>query len=335
MEISKNVDLKAFSTFGVPAVASRFTVVNSINDWRELIGQNDLPDLILGGGSNILFVGEQQRFVVKNNIKGKLLVHEMDDSVIVEAGSGELWHDFVVWSLEQGYGGLENLSLIPGTVGAAPIQNIGAYGVEQQDLFEWLIYFDLETGALHRLEKEACRFGYRDSIFKNELKGKVAIINVAYRLTKKGHQVHTHYGLIQQRLAEKNITHPTPLDIHHIIVEIRKEKLPDPIKIGNAGSFFKNPVISIEQFDTLKTSFPDMPHYPQKDGVKIPAAWLIESCGWKGYQRGDVGVSAAHALVLVNYGKALGREIEELAKAIALSVSDKFGVQLTPEVTFI
>lgn len=334
MDLINNFNLQPFTTFGVPAVAKQFGVIRQQRDWENILGKGLAPSLILGGGSNILFVNKQQDFVVKNELFGKRILTENEDEVIIEVGSGENWHEFVHWSLLKGFGGLENLSLIPGTVGAAPIQNIGAYGIEQKNRFHSLKYIDLQSGKVHELGLKACDFGYRDSIFKNELKGKVAILSVTYRLQKRHFDLNIQYGHLEQSLHETGILSPTPLDIHRAIINIRQQKLPDPKKLGNAGSFFKNPIISHDEFENLKEKYPSIPHYQQSEGVKIPAAWLIQSCGWKGYRKDDVGIYPKHALILVNFGKGSGQEIKTLAMEIIDSVQEKFSIKLIPEVTF-
>lgn len=335
MELINEVNLLSYSTMGVLAVAKKFGVIREIKDWKYLIETRQIPTLILGGGSNILFVSREIDFVVQNHLLGKKIIKEDKQHLVIEVGSGELWHDFVTWTVEQGYGGLENLSLIPGTVGAAPIQNIGAYGVEQKDCFHSLTYIDLKTGKLHQLSKINCQFSYRSSIFKKVLKGKVAIISVRYQLTKRDHHIKTEYGQLARELQGKVGLAPSPKDIAQAVIKIRQQKLPDPKQLGNAGSFFKNPIVTKQRFDTLIGQYPEMPYFRQEASIKIPAAWLIQSCGWKGYRRGDIGVYPQHALILVNYGTGTGLEIKTLAQKIIQSVEEKFRIKLSPEVTYI
>lgn len=289
---------------------------------------------MLGGGSNILFVNDFEGLVIHLNIKGREIIEENDKEVLIRVGAGENWHETVMYAVDNGWGGIENLSLIPGSVGAAPIQNIGAYGVELEDVFESLEAIDLETGISKTFDKKSCKFGYRDSVFKNELKGKYIITEVTLRL-QKDPDVNRTYGALSEHLKEKGISDPDIKDISETVISIRQSKLPDPAKIGNTGSFFKNPVISEEAFRELQKEYPEIPNYPAGDEIKIPAAWLIDQCGWKGKQIGDAGVHKAHALVIVNYGNANGGEIIELAEKIRHSVFKKFGVKLIPEVNIV
>lgn len=291
--------------------------------------------LLLGGGSNMLFTRNYEGCVVKVENKGIELVSENEDFVRIKAAAGENWHDFVMWCVEKGYGGVENLSLIPGNVGSSPIQNIGAYGVEIKDCFESLEAFEIDRQELISLKKEDCRFGYRDSIFKHELKGKVVIWNVTFRLSKQP-AIQIDYGAIQEELRQMNCTHPGIAEVSKAICNIRQSKLPDPEVIGNAGSFFKNPTIEAEQADYLKASYPGLVAYYLPDGkVKLAAGWLIEQCKWKGFRRKDAGVHEKQALVIVNYGQASGAEILKLAEEIQQSVLEKFDVLLEMEVNII
>ena len=294
------------------------------------------PILLLGGGSNMLLKNDWPGLVIKNAIRGIEVVEETDDTVLIKIGGGENWHQLVLWSLEQNFGGLENLSLIPGTVGAAPIQNIGAYGVELKDVFEKLEAVNLEDRSIQTFDKETCRFGYRDSIFKQELKGKVFISRVWLRLSKQNHSLHMDYGAIRDVLAADQIENPTIQDISRAVIQIRSSKLPDPAKLGNSGSFFKNPEISKAAFEVFIESFPDAPFYKMdEDLFKIPAGWLIEKAGWKGKKIGNTGSHKDQALVLVNYGGATGEEIWQLALAIQDSVEKQFGITISPEVNVI
>ena len=316
-----------------------FTEVNSIDELQSAITSDLFKDnevLILGGGSNILLTKDFNGLVIKNQITGIEIVHEDEHYVTVKVGGGEIWHQFVLHAIDNNWGGIENLSLIPGTVGAAPMQNIGAYGIEIKEVFESLTAVDLKTGHTKTFNKEACKFGYRESIFKLSAKGQYFIADVTFKLTKSNHQINTSYGAIQDVLKERNIANPTIKDVSDAVISIRKSKLPDPKEIGNSGSFFKNPTIDKIDYEGLKIEFPDIPGYIVSDNeVKVPAGWLIEQCGWKGLKRGEIGVHKNQALVLVNYGGGKGIEIADLSKEIQQSVIDKFGIELTPEVNFI
>ncbi|MFM9951656.1 MAG: UDP-N-acetylmuramate dehydrogenase [Saprospiraceae bacterium] len=336
VRILENQSLRAYNTFGVEAKAQWFAAFNSVDALREILSQKLPVAFILGGGSNLLLTRDVPGLVAKNEITGIQVESETADSIIVSAGGGAVWHPFVQWCVAKGYGGIENLSLIPGTVGAAPIQNIGAYGVEIKDVFEYLEALELSTGKIRTFLAEDCRFGYRDSVFKQELKGQYCILKVAFRLTKTQHRLHTTYGAIQETLAEMAVAEPDITSISEAVIRIRTSKLPDPAQLGNAGSFFKNPEVDATQFSSLHQTFPNIPHYSTGEGrQKIPAGWLIEQCGWKGKRSGDAGCYEKQALVLVNYGQASGREILDLARAIIASVEAKFGIALTPEVNLI
>ncbi len=334
MTIHENYSLRACNTFGIDAKAARFCAVASVVDIWTAIKQNTdkLPVFILGGGSNLLLRHDLPYLVLKNEIKGIKIVEENDETALVAAGGGENWHDFVLWCIAHNLGGVENLSLIPGTVGAAPIQNIGAYGVELKDVFERLDATHLGTGGIGTFDAYICDFGYRDSIFKRGLKGKYAITRVYFRL-QKTHKLNLSYGAIAQTLEAKGIKKPTIKDVSDAVIEIRSSKLPDPTEIGNSGSFFKNPELSKTDFEAVETNFPDIVHYNLPNGnVKVPAGWLIEQCGWKGKRVGNTGAYKNQALVLVNYGNASGAEVWSLAEEIAQSVADKFGIRIVPEV---
>lgn len=338
MKIERDVSLQSMNSFGLSAKANRLVAIRSVEEVKELITIGlSAPFMILGGGSNCLFIDETYPgLVLKNEIHGIERVDEKKEAVILKIGAGENWHDVVCWCVEHGYGGIENLSLIPGTMGAAPIQNIGAYGVEIKDVFHQLEAIDLQTGEVRIFDKEACQFGYRNSIFKHELKGRFLITQVYLRLSKDKHQLNTRYGAITSFLDKKGVTKPTISDISEAVIAIRQSKLPDPSTIGNAGSFFKNPEISPAQFESLQAKFPNVVHYSGTNGsVKVPAGWLIEQCGWKGKRVGNVGCYAQQALVIVNYGGATGEEIKAHALRVAESVRDKFEIPLTPEVNFI
>jgi UDP-N-acetylmuramate dehydrogenase len=336
--ILKNTSLKAYNTFGLEVKAAFFVEVVSIQDFKDVL-QSEIAQsneiLILGGGSNVLFTKDFDGLVIKNNFKGISTEIAEDGEVLVTAESGENWHSLVEFTVKKSLGGLENLSLIPGTVGAAPMQNIGAYGVEIKDVFVSLEALNRETLAIEIFDKEQCKFGYRESIFKHEAKGKYVILSVTFKLSKK-HQLNLNYGAIQDTLAEMKISNPSIADVSKAVIAIRQSKLPDPAEIGNSGSFFKNPEIGKTQFEKLKELYPTIPSYPISDTIiKVPAAWLIEQAGWKGKRIGDIGVHAKQALVLVNYGDGKGQDIANLSEDIKASVLEKFGIKLNVEVNII
>jgi UDP-N-acetylmuramate dehydrogenase len=317
-------------------MAKRFAGFSNADELSQLlIPDSPLRTLILGGGSNILFTKDYAGLVLKNEIKGIELVHEDADYVFVKTGAGESWHQLVLHCISRGWAGVENLSLIPGSVGAAPIQNIGAYGVELDDVFWSLEAFHLRDRKMYTLTKSDCEFGYRDSVFKNRLKNELAIIAVTLQLKKKP-VFHTSYGAILQELENMGVKELSIKAISQAVINIRTSKLADPKLMGNAGSFFKNPTVSNHEHDRLKSLNPDMPVYPQPDGTyKLAAGWLIEQCGWKGYRRGDAGCHAMQALVLINYGKATGMDIYNLSEEIVISVKEKFRIVLEREVNVI
>ncbi len=337
LHTKKNVSLKPYHTFGLDVMANEFKEVHTLDQIRDAIKHlRDKPFMILGGGSNVLFTGDYEGLILKNNIKGNEVVHETADHVFLKAFSGENWHELVLYCVHHKWGGIENLSLIPGTVGAAPMQNIGAYGVELEKVFISLEALNLETLELEEFHTEQCEFGYRESVFKRKLKGKYFIYSVTLRLDKEP-VIHAEYGDIKTVLAEKGIDWNTAriADISEAVIQIRQSKLPDPKEIGNSGSFFKNPVVDVAHFNLLKTQFPDIRGFEQYNGIKVPAAWLIEQCGWKGKRVGHTGSHAKQALVLVNYGGATGNEIWQLARDIIDSVFIKFAIKLEPEVNII
>jgi UDP-N-acetylmuramate dehydrogenase len=340
MLIQENFSLKALNSFGMNVSAkyfARFSSLDELKQTKELLNNKRAEkSLILGGGSNILFTKNFDGLVLKNEIQGIRLLEQTNDELIVEAGAGENWHDFVMHCIDHHYGGLENLSLIPGTVGASPIQNIGAYGVEIKDCFHSLEAYHIQDKCLVRFESKDCSFGYRESVFKKELKDQFVILNVSYRLSKKSKLI-TSYGIIEQELAKKKIKEPSIKDISDAVIGIRTSKLPDPKVIGNAGSFFKNPIIPNAKFEQLQQQYPTIPGYAsEKTGfVKIAAGWLIDQCGWKGYRKADAGCHALQALVLVNYGTASGQEIVNLSQEIIHSIKDKFGIELEREVNIL
>ena len=337
--IQENVSLKPYNTFGVEASARYFAEANTaedlagILDWYRL--HSEFPLLILGGGSNLLFTKNWPGLALKLNLKGITLEKAVGDAVLVKAGAGENWHEFVLETLKNGWYGLENLSLIPGNVGASPLQNIGAYGVEIKDVLASLEALNIKTGAIKTFTAAECAFGYRDSVFKQAEKGKWIIVSVTYKLSTKAN-VKVEYGTIQTVLAAHGIKTPTPTQVSQAVTAIRQAKLPDPKALGSAGSFFKNPVVDSVVLENLKADFPEVPHYQvSANQYKIPAGWLIETAGWKGKTFGHYGVHKNQALVLVNYGGATGTEIWQLAQTIQQSVFDKFALTLTPEVNVI
>jgi UDP-N-acetylmuramate dehydrogenase len=333
-----NVSLKPYNTFGIDATAKFFAVFRSVEELKGLINSDvfkEHPSLILGGGSNMLLTKDFDGIVLKNEIKGIEILEENGDFLILKSGAGEVWHDLVLFTIGKNLGGMENLSLIPGTVGASPMQNIGAYGAEIKDTFVSLEAINIQSGNVETFNKEACAFGYRESVFKKALRGKYVIATVTFKLSKKP-IFNTSYGAIQSTLDEMGVTEPSVKAISDAVISIRKSKLPDPAKIGNAGSFFKNPEIPETQFQKLKVLYPEMPSFNTAPGyVKVPAGWLNEQCGWKGKVVGDTGVHKNQALVLVNYGDAKGSEVKALAEAIVKSVKEKFGIELETEVNII
>jgi len=331
-------NLRSLNTFGVPAETDTFVSLGSPEDFRKLLEKHPetaINGLILGGGSNVLFVGEPQQGVIKTDFRGISMKESTNDTVLVTAGAGENWHQLVTFALAHGLCGIENLSLIPGNCGAAPMQNIGAYGVELEQVFHELEAIERSTGRIERFDREACRFGYRDSIFKQELRDRFIITSVTLRLSRKPN-VQTGYGAITQTLDELGITNPSPADVSRAVIKIRRSKLPDWKETGNAGSFFKNPVVTAEKAEAIRKENPTMPAYAAGPGkVKIPAAWLIEQSGWKGVKKGDAGTWPLQPLVLVNYGQATGSQILELARGIRDEVLSKFGIRLEPEVNLV
>lgn len=338
LTVKENVDLSGFTTMGVAALARYYIEVQSLSELKEAImfaRAKKQRLLVLGGGSNLLFIDDFDGVIVRNLIKGIKLVEEDEDGVVLRVGAGEDWNELVEYTVSKGYGGIENLSLIPGTVGAAPIQNIGAYGVELRDTFETLEALHIESGVKQNFDESQCSFGYRDSIFKRELKGKVIILSVTLRLSKNP-KLNFEYAALKEKLSEKGIQSPSVIDISKAVIEVRQSKLPDPKEIGNTGSFFKNPEIKTSEYDDLKLKYPTIPGYKVSDTItKVPAGWLIEQAGWKGMRFGDAGIHDKQALVLVNHGKATGEELWELAQKVQASVVEKFNIRLTPEVNII
>ncbi len=334
MKLSENFSLKAYNTFGIDVKAKNFVSVSSIEELKLVLQQNYAEDLfLLGGGSNMLLTKDIESTVLHINLKGKKVIKESSDEVYVQANAGENWHEFVLFTLENNWGGLENLSLIPGNIGTAPIQNIGAYGIELKDSFYSCKVINIQTLEEKEFTAEECNFGYRNSIFKNEVKGKYIITSVTFKLTRKNHSINTQYGAIDVALEDMGISNPTIQDVSRAVIKIRQEKLPDPKVLGNSGSFFKNPVIPNKQFDELRIQFPEMPSYKiSETEVKIPAGWLIDTAGLKGFRDGDAGVHKNQALVLVNYGNATGEEIWALATKIQEKIFDLFNIRLEAEV---
>lgn len=339
MKIQEKYSLKDLNTFGVDVSAKYFAEVNDVDDLKyaiEFAKINHFEILFLGGGSNILFTEDFGGLVIKLNLKGISEEFLNENEVLVTAKAGENWHEFVQFCLSENYGGLENLSLIPGNVGTSPMQNIGAYGTEIKDTFVKCKVVNIETLEIEEFNKEECGFGYRDSIFKREGKGKYVILEVTFKLSTKNHQIKTEYGAIKNELDKLGIENPTIQDVSRAVISIRQSKLPDPQILGNAGSFFKNPTIPLQQFTEVQNSYPQIPNYPNGEMVKIPAGWLIEQCGWKGKQVGNVASHELQALVIVNKtGNATGKEIYDFSTMIIESVKDKFGIGLEREVNIV
>ena len=337
MKIVENVSLQPYNTFGIEVKAAFFCEVNTIEELMEVYSLKEYPDkFIISGGSNMLLTKNINALVIKLDIKGISIAEETETTITIKVMAGENWHQLVLWTLEHNYGGLENLSLIPGNVGTSPIQNIGAYGVELKDVFVKCEALNLITMQIDTFTKEACNFGYRESFFKNDGKGKYVITAVFLSLKKAPHTVHTSYGVIEDELKKELITSPTIQDVSKAVIAIRKKKLPDPKELGNSGSFFKNPIITAEEFDVFMQQFPDAPYYKVSDTeYKIPAGWLIEQAGFKGKRFGDAGVHKNQALVLVNYGSASGEDILKLSQIIQSEVLTMFGITITPEVNII
>jgi len=335
--IEFDYNLQPLTTFKVPAPVAAFARFNCLDGLKEILSEATVRPyinniLLLGGGSNMLFTNRFEGLVVKNEWKGIELTDEDEDYLYVRAGAGENWHQFVMHCVNQHWAGVENLSLIPGCVGASPIQNIGAYGVELKDVFHSLEAYHLHDHAMVNFSNEESRFGYRESVFKNIYRNQFAILSVTFRLSKKA-ALKTSYGAIEIELQKMGVQHPGIADVSNAVIQIRRSKLPDPEVVGNAGSFFKNPIIADTHFEQLKKEYPGMPAFQSgEQQVKVPAAWLIEQCGWKGYRKGDAGVNAMQPLVLVNFGTATGNEIFDLSALITESITNRFGIDLEREV---
>lgn len=339
IKIEENISLRPYNTFGIDVKAKYFARITSKEEFQELIAlpvYKNNASIILGGGSNVLFTKDFTGLVIKDDLKGITIAEETPQLITLKVAAGENWHQFVMYCMQHNYGGVENLSLIPGTMGAAPMQNIGAYGIEVKEVVKEVEAIDRINGAIRVFNNKECQFGYRESVFKQELKNKYFISSVTLTLTKDNHVLNTSYGAIHDTLKHMNIIHPTIQSVSDAVIHIRQSKLPDPSVIGNAGSFFKNPSISSPQYELLKISYPNIPGYTSENQlVKVPAGWLIEQCNWKGKRINDVGVHSQQALVLVNYGNANGNELFQLALTIQSSVKEKFNIDLTTEVNII
>lgn len=337
MHIQHNISLKPYNTFGIDVVAKHFVTVSTLIELTAVLEHTNYPEkFILGGGSNLLLTKNVDALIIHINIKGITICSETEDHVFVQANAGENWHEFVLWSLQHNFGGLENLSLIPGNVGTSPIQNIGAYGVELKDVFYSCEAININTKNTETFSNADCEFGYRNSIFKQDAKGQYIITSVTFKLTKRNHALHTNYGAIKNELEVMGVSQPTITDISKAVITIRNSKLPNPKEIGNSGSFFKNPVISTSNYKTLLQQFPDMPCYKVSENeVKIPAGWLIEQAGFKGKRLDNYGVHQKQALVLVNYGGAKGSDIFKLSQIIQKTVKRIFNITIESEVNIL
>ena len=337
MEIQHHFSLKHYNTFGIEAKAKQFVAVHSTEELKYILEQRKAEKkFILGGGSNMLLTKDIDALVIHIDLKGKKIIDENEDYVWVESQAGENWHEFVLWTIDQDFGGLENMSLIPGNVGTTPVQNIGAYGTEIKDTFVSCQVITIENQEIKTFSKEECNFGYRESIFKNDVKDQYIITSVVFKLTKKNHKINTSYGDIVAELAKNNRTEPTLKDVSNAVINIRRSKLPDPKELGNSGSFFKNPILLKSDFQKIQHQFPEMKYYEiSETEVKVPAGWLIEQAGFKGKRFGDAGIHKNQALVLVNYGNATGAEILNVSKNIQETIFKKFGINIETEVNVI
>lgn len=337
MQVQNHFQLQSFNTFNIKAFAKKFIAVHHVSDLKTILANNQSETkFILGGGSNMLLTTDIDALVIHIDLKGKTIKTETETNVEVTCMAGENWHDFVLWTLDHDFGGLENMSLIPGNVGTTPVQNIGAYGTEIKDTMVACEALNIKTLETKTFTNQECKFGYRESVFKNEFKDQYIITSVTFKLTKKDHKINHSYGDINGELQKNKIANPSIKDISNAVIAIRKSKLPDPKELGNSGSFFKNPIISKQLFEQVHAKFPDIKNYPISESqVKIPAGWLIEQCGFKGKRFGDAGVHKNQALVLVNYGSATGQEILDLSKNIQKTVFDKFGIAIEAEVNVV
>jgi UDP-N-acetylmuramate dehydrogenase len=337
MEILNNFSLKNYNTFGIEAKAEQFVAVHTVSELKSILEQNkNQKKFVLGGGSNMLLTKNIEALVIHIDLKGKKILKEDTDYVWVESQAGENWHQFVLWAIDQNFGGLENMSLIPGNVGTTPVQNIGAYGTEIKDTFVSCDAINIENQEIRTFTKEECNFGYRESIFKHEVKDQYIITSVVFKLTKQNHKINTSYGDITAELAKNNITTPGLKDVSNAVIAIRKSKLPDPAELGNSGSFFKNPILLKSDFEPIHQRFPEMRFFDiSETEVKVPAGWLIEQAGLKGKRFGDAGIHKNQALVLVNYGGATGQEILDVSKTVQDTVFNTFGIHIEAEVNII
>ncbi len=337
MKITADFSLKNYNTFGIEVLASEFISVHTIEELKTVLAENKTKEkFILGGGSNMLLTKNIDALVIHIDLKGKRIIEENDEFVLVESQAGENWHEFVLWTIDQNFGGLENMSLIPGNVGTTPVQNIGAYGTEIKDTFVSCEAMNIENQEIKIFNKAECNFGYRESVFKNEIKNQYIITSVVYRLTKHEHKINTSYGDILGELNKQNISIPTLKDVSNAVITIRQSKLPDPKELGNSGSFFKNPIILKSDFEKIHQQFPEMKFYEVSETeVKVPAGWLIEQTGLKGKRFGDAGIHKNQALVLVNYGNATGKEILAVSKKVQDTVFETFGIRIEAEVNVI
>lgn len=337
MEIINNFSLKKHNTFGIEAKAKQFVDVHSVEELKSILQQYaGEKKFILGGGSNMLLTQDIDALVIHVDLKGKKKIKENEDFVWIEAQAGENWHEFVLWTIDQNFGGLENMSLIPGNVGTTPVQNIGAYGAEIKDTFVSCETINIVSQEIKTFNNSDCKFGYRESVFKNDVKDQFVIMSVVFKLTKHNHKISIAYGDIMGELSKNNIENPTIKDVSNAVIAIRKSKLPDPKELGNSGSFFKNPIVSKVEFEPIHQKFPEMRYFEVSETeVKVPAGWLIEKAGFKGMRVGDAGVHKNQALVLVNYGNATGQEIVNLSKEIQKSIFDTFGIKIEAEVNII
>ena len=337
MEIKNHFSLRNFNTFGIEANAKEFVAVHSIEELKSVLAENKAKNkFILGGGSNMLLTKDIDALVIHIDLKGKKIVEENDDFVWVESQAGENWHEFVMWTIDNDFGGLENMSLIPGNVGTTPVQNIGAYGTEIKDTFVSCSAMKIDSLEMDHFDNAECHFGYRESIFKNEVKDQYIITSVIFKLTKRNHKINISYGDITSELEKLSIKNPTLKEVSNAVIAIRQSKLPDPKVLGNSGSFFKNPIVLKSDFEPIHKKFPDMKFYEiSETEVKVPAGWLIEQAGFKGKRFGDAGVHKNQALVLVNYGNATGQEILNISKEIQDTIFKKYGIHIEAEVNII
>ena len=337
MEIQNDFSLKNYNTFGIEAKAKQFVAVHTLSELKTVLEEHKAtPKFVLGGGSNMLLTKDINALVIHIDLKGKKIIQEDEEYVWVESQAGENWHEFVLWTIDHDFGGLENMSLIPGNVGTTPVQNIGAYGAEIKDTFISCEAINIQNQEIKSFTNEECHFGYRESIFKNEVKDQFIITSVMYKLTKKNHTIRISYGDITSELAKNNVTNPTLKEVSNAVTAIRKSKLPDPKELGNSGSFFKNPIIPKSEFESIHKKFPEMKFYEiSATEVKVPAGWLIEQTGLKGKRFGDAGVHINQALVLVNYGNATGQEILDVSTHVQDTVYKTFGIKIEAEVNVI